>query len=85
MEGFDESVIWFWRARLTEATGDYPKAMGLYLVATDQGSSFKEQTQQGIKRCAEHGAGVAPALVQDLGSPEPRIRAAASSTSRIST
>jgi HEAT repeat protein/Tfp pilus assembly protein PilF len=77
IEGLDEPVTMFWRARLTEAVGDYPKAMGLYLVATSQRAEFKEQTQQGIKRCAEHGARVAPALAQELGSSDPRARAAA--------
>lgn len=77
MDGFDESVTMFWRARLTEAVGDYPKAMGLYLVATSQRAAFKEETQQGIKRCADHGATLALALAQELGSSDPTDRAAA--------
>ena len=77
LEGLDEAVTMFWRARLTEAVGDYKAAMGLYLVATSQRTAFKEQTQQGIKRCAAHGAEAAPALAQELRSPDPRNRAAA--------
>lgn len=75
--GFDESVAMFWLARLTEAVSDYNKAMGLYLVATSQPGSFKEEIQQGIQRCTDHGAGIAPALARELRSPDAKTRAAA--------
>ena len=64
----------FWRARLTEAAGDYADAMDRYLALSGGGYIYQDRIIQGVDRCAAHGVDLSARLTAMLQDRDPARR-----------
>ena len=78
--GSDKFVVFrgFFTARLTEVTGDYAKALGLYrslkLSKGPYYDTLEREIERGIARCDRPGAMKVPAMLRDLKDPSADVR-----------